>query len=178
MTTTKSDFGASPITKSQVYNVTMVGAGDTLTQGFDEGTGVAGAWLRRGTGGTFNNIILFNWISNGFTIRDDATVAAASRGDLTVNGLLMWDNGKASGNANTLEGQTSGSGNLALPFLQGSLGQAKSILIANPMLRRPLELSDPDFRPEARFANLPCKLDSAAGRRFLRSVAHLDWRFR
>jgi hypothetical protein len=145
--TTMRHFGASPITKSQVYNVTMVGAGDTLTQGFDEGTGVAGAWLRRGTGGTFNNIILFNWISNGFTIRDDATVAAASRGDLTVNGLLMWDNGKASGNANTLEGQTSGSSNLGLPFLQGSLGEAKSILIANPKLRRPLELSDCDFRP-------------------------------
>ena len=43
-----------------------------------KGTGVAGAWLRRGTGGSFNNTILFNWISNGFTIRDAATVAAAS----------------------------------------------------------------------------------------------------
>ncbi len=139
----ESDFGASPITKSTVFNVTMVGAGDLLTQGSDEGESVAGAWLRRGTGGSFNNLLLFNWISNGFTIRDDATVAAATRGDLTLDGLLMWDNGRASGKANSLEGQTSGSGNLGLPFVQG----AENTLIANPLLRRPLELSDPDFRP-------------------------------
>jgi hypothetical protein len=137
------NFAAVPLNKPTIFNTTFVGAGDTLIQGSDEGTGVAGAWLRRGTGGAFNNIILFNWISNGFTIRDDATVASASRGDLTVNGLLMWDNGKASGNANTLAGQTSGTGNLALPVLAG----ADNVLIANPQLRRPLELSDPDFRP-------------------------------
>jgi len=60
----------------------------------------------------------------------------------------MWDNGKASGKANTLADQTSGgANNLALPFLQGSRGQASHVLIANPLLRRPLELSDPDFRP-------------------------------
>lgn len=141
------DFAANPITKSRVYNVTMVGAGDTLTQGSDEGTGVAGAWLRRGTGGTFNNIILFNWISNGFTIRDQATIGAASRLDLTVNGLMMWDNGKAAGKTNDVPGQVSGDGNLALPFIQGQVGQARNVLVANPMMRRPLELSDPDFRP-------------------------------
>jgi hypothetical protein len=141
----EGNFTILPLNKPTIFNTTFVGAGDTLTQGFDEGDAVAGAWLRRGTGGSFNNTILFNWISNGFTIRDDATVAGATAGNLTVDGLMMWDNGKVSGKANTLEGQVSGSGNLALPVLQGP--QAKRLLISDPALRRPLELSDPDFRP-------------------------------
>lgn len=143
----ENNFGATPNSIPQVFNATLVGAGDTLTDGSDEGVQVAGAWLRRGTGGKYNNVILQNWISNGFTIRDNATMSAVDRGELTVNGLMMWDNGKASAKTNTLADQTSGASNLALPFLQGSRGQATKVLIANPQLRRPLELSDPDFRP-------------------------------
>ncbi|MEW5980180.1 MAG: hypothetical protein AB1898_30665 [Acidobacteriota bacterium] len=142
------DFGATPNSTPKIFNVTMVGVGDTLTQGSDEGESVAGAWLRRGTGGSFNNIVLFNWIANGFTIRDEATMGAVDRGELTLNGLLMWDNGKASGKTNTLNGQTSGSSNLALPFLSGQRGQARNVLVVNPRMRRPLEFSDPDFRPD------------------------------
>jgi hypothetical protein len=43
----------------------------------------------------------------------------------------------------------SGTNNLALPFLQGARGQAANIQISNPLFRRALFASDPDFLPAA-----------------------------
>ncbi len=137
----ENDFGATPVTNPQIFNVTMVGAGDAYSEGFDEGTSVAGAWLRRGTGGSYNNILLYNWVNTGFTIRDQATL---DNGALSVNGLLMWNNGLASARSNDMAGQVAGQPkNLALPFVQA----ASNVMIADPDLIRPLQLSDPDFRP-------------------------------
>jgi hypothetical protein len=132
-----------------MYNLTFVGSGDVLTQGSDEGADVAAVWLRRGSGGAYNNMILYNWISNGFTARDAATMTSVDRGDTTLNGLLMFDNGKATaGRTNDVQGQVSGgASNLALPWVQGTRGQSGNVLVANPGLRRPLYFSDPDFRP-------------------------------
>jgi hypothetical protein len=142
------DFAASPQGKPQMYNLTFVGAGDTLTQGFDEGADVAAVWLRRGAGGAYNNMILYNWISNGFTIRDAATMTSVDRGDTAADGIIMFDNGKALAKANTFAGQVSGSAsNLALPFIEGTRGQARNIRTLDPMMRRPLFTSDPDFLP-------------------------------
>jgi hypothetical protein len=144
------DHAAPPQGKPQMYNLTFAGAGDTATQGFDEGADVAAVWLRRGSGGAYNNMLLYNWISNGFTIRDNATMASVDRGDTTVNGLIMFDNGKALGKANTVAGQVSGSAaNLALPFIEGTRGQAGNVRVLDPALRRPLYTSDPDFLPRA-----------------------------
>ncbi|HSB14350.1 MAG TPA: hypothetical protein VLE22_07815 [Bryobacteraceae bacterium] len=144
MDNNEKDFGAQPLSKPQMYNFTFVGAGDAFTQGVDEGTGVAALWLRRGTGGVYNNMILYNWVSGGFEARDDATLARIDSKDLTANGILMWDNGKLSGKANTVEGQSTST---AAPFLNGQRGEAKNVEVTDPMLRRPLEGSDPDFRP-------------------------------
>jgi hypothetical protein len=95
-------------------------------------------------------MLLYNWISNGFTIRDSSTMDSVDRGDLTVDGLVMFDNGKASGKANDVAGQVSGgtsaTSNLALPFINGSRGQARNVLVSSPLLRRPFDVSDPDFR--------------------------------
>ena len=144
MDNNERDFAAQPRSRPQFYNFTFAGSGDTFTQGVDEGAGVAAVWLRRGAAGRYNNMLLYNWVSNGFELRDDATLANLDNQQLTVDGVLLWDNGKASGRANTLEGQSTAN---SLPFLSGQRGQAKNVLVADPMLRRPFEYSDPDFRP-------------------------------
>ena len=52
----------------------------------------------------------------------------------------MWRNGEFSGAAPDLTGQVNARG-------QAFFNQAPNILIANPMLRRVREFSDPDYRP-------------------------------
>lgn len=140
----ETNHGLTPLNKPQFYNVTLVGAGHLFTESADEGTGVAGLFLRRGAAGIYNNLLIYNWITAGLDLRDDRTLQNLDSGELAVNGLLMWDNGKKAGKANTLEGQVTAA---ALPFASGQRGQARNILVADPMLRRPLEYSDPDFRP-------------------------------
>lgn len=135
----ENDFGAVPATAPTFYNGTLVGVGNSFDQGVDEGT-VAGMYLRRGAAGSYNNILIQNWVDGAVNIDGDATEARLASGALTFNGILMWNNGIASGAANTLAGQVSSRG-------QTYFGTAPNILIANPMLRRPLEYSDPDFRP-------------------------------
>jgi hypothetical protein len=144
MDNNEQQFDLLPLSKPQFYNFTFVGAGDAFDVGVDEGTGVAAFWLRRGTGGVYNNMIVFNWMASGFELRDDATLANLDNNNLTVDGIVLWDNGSFSGKANTLEGQTTAN---SLPFFSGQRGAAKNVLVADPMLRRPFEYSDPDFRP-------------------------------
>jgi hypothetical protein len=147
---------AEPQGKPQMYNVTFVGAGDTLTTGSDEADSSA-IYLRRGAGGAYNNMLLHNWIVTGYSIRNNsgstATTDSITRGDLTVDGILMWDNGKASGRANDLNGQaadfTTTSNAVARQQLGGTLGTGRNVLIADPLMRRPLYRSDPDFLPAA-----------------------------
>lgn len=144
MDNNETNHALLPLSKPLFYNVTMVGVGDRFTQSFDEGTGVAAAFLRRGTGGAYNNMIAFNWITAGVDLRDARTLENLDSGDLTMDGIILWNNGRSAGRPNTLEGQVTAS---ALPFLRGQRGRARNILVADPMLRRPLEFSDPDFRP-------------------------------
>jgi hypothetical protein len=92
----------------------------------------------------YNNMVVYNWVANGFELRDDATLANLDSNNLTVDGILLWDNGKLSGKANTVQGQSTAN---SLAFLSGQRGQARNVLVADPMLRRPFEPSDPDFRP-------------------------------
>lgn len=140
----ETNHGLTPLNKPQFYNVTLVGAGHLFTQSADEGTGVAGVFLRRGAAGVYNNLLVYNWITAGLDLRDDRTLQNLDSGDLAVNGLLLWDNGKSGNKPNTLDGQVT---TAAQPFASGRRGQARNVLVADPMLRRPLEYSDPDFRP-------------------------------
>ena len=140
----EDDYAATPVTEPQVYNVTMVGAGDTYTEGFDEGTGVAGAYFRRGSGGSYNNVLIYNWVNTGLVVLDQASIDNRA---LSVDGLLMWNNGLMSGRSNTMADQVvdplGSKDNLGPEFLPGQA----NVMIADPDLVRPLQLSDPDFRP-------------------------------
>jgi hypothetical protein len=156
MDNSEFDDRAKPLGKPQFYNVTFVGSGDTFTAGFDEADSAA-IYLRRGAAGVYNNMLLYNWIVNGISIRNNtgstATTESITRGDLTMNGILMWDNGKASGRPNTIAGQaadfTSTSNAIARDLLNGVTGDGKNVLVVDPLIRRPLYRSDPDFLPKA-----------------------------
>ncbi len=155
MDNSEFDDRAAPQGKPQFYNVTFVGAGDVFTDGFDEADSAA-IYLRRGAGGVYNNMVLFNWIVNGVSIRENtgstATHDSINRGDLSMNGILMWDNGKASGRPNTINGQASDFGStsnqMARDLLNGAVGNGRNVLVADPLMRRPLYRSDPDFLPK------------------------------
>ena len=134
----ENDFGATPVTNPTFFNGTLIGVGDLYDQGVDEGT-VAGMYLRRGAAGSYNNIVIQNWVDGAVNINGPETTANLGN-SLFVNGIIMWNNGIASGGTNDLAGQVNDNG-------QAYFGMANNILIADPQLRRPMEYSDPDFRP-------------------------------
>jgi hypothetical protein len=156
MDNSEFDDKASPQGKPQLYNITFVGSGDIFTAGFDEADSSA-IYLRRGAGGAYNNLLLFNWIVNGFSLRENSGSTAGrdsiNRFDTTVNGMIMWDNGKASGRTNDVAGQAANFGStsnaLARDLLGGTVGNGQNVLALDPMLRRPLYRSDPNFLPAA-----------------------------
>jgi hypothetical protein len=135
------DQGAQPLSKPTIFNVTFIGSG---VQGFDESNS-PGLYLRRGSGGTVNNAIVTRFYSPGLHIDGAATEAQIDNGNLTMNGILLWQNNLGSNGAATIEGQVRSGA--STQFALGQRGQGRQFLVADPMLRRPFEVNDPDFRP-------------------------------
>jgi hypothetical protein len=135
-------FDLLPRSTPRVWNMTIVGT-EKATR--DEGSSVAGIWLRRGTGGRINNTIVTNYYQNGLEVRDGATTTAIANNELQIDGLILWNNGRNAEKANTIEGQ---SNSLAQPWLRGESGIARRVSLVDPVLRRPLSYSDPDHRPD------------------------------
>jgi hypothetical protein len=139
------DSAAMPYSNPTVYNVTFVGTGQP---GFDESDS-PGIYLRRGTQGSFNNIVVTNFYSSCMEIFNDAdgsTQAQADAGKLTMNGILCsHDNIGGNGGA-TLAGQITDSYSLAYAMGQKGNGAAKNFMVADPLLTRPFEYADPDFK--------------------------------
>ena len=133
--------GASPLSKPTIFNVTFVGSG---AQGFDESNS-PGIYLRRGSGGSVNNAIVTRFFSNGLHIDGSTTEAQIDNGNITMNGILMWENNIGGNGDATIDGQVRSGASAA--FAKGERGQGKQFLVADPMLRRPFEVNDPDFRP-------------------------------
>jgi hypothetical protein len=75
----------------------------------------------------------------------DPTVGNLASGDTVLNGILLWNNGLGSTPpaANTVDGQ------IHSAIRSYAAGANRNFLSANPMLRRPMEMSDPDLRPMA-----------------------------
>jgi hypothetical protein len=131
---------ATPRSNPTMYNLTFVGS---ASPGFDEASS-PGIFLRRGSAGTFNNMIVTNFYSSGLELNDANTQAQADEKALTMNGILLWANGTGTQAANTVTAQTSTN---TVPYATGQRGEFKSVAAADPLLFRPFDWSDPDFRP-------------------------------
>lgn len=136
--------GAEPYSNPTVYNATFIGSGQP---GFDE-SNAPGIFLRRGSRGSFNNIVVTNFYSGAVDISDAATQAQADAGHVTMNGVLVWGNNLGAKGENTLAGQIPSA--YTQLYAQGQKGAGgrpagKNFLVADPMFTRPAEYSDPDF---------------------------------
>jgi hypothetical protein len=142
-----SEFNAAaePFSNPTMFNLTFVGSGG---QGFDENT-PPGIFLRRGARGSFNNIVATRFVGSGVYLNEAATQNQATGGNLTMNGILLWNTNSIGANAGpTVAGNTqnNAAGLATLAFLDGTpAGGAQNIVAADPLLTRPFEYSDPDF---------------------------------
>ncbi|MFZ5927002.1 MAG: hypothetical protein ACOYX1_06100 [Acidobacteriota bacterium] len=133
--------GALPLSKPVIFNTTFVGSG---VQGFDE-SNAPGIYLRRGAGASVNNTVVTRFYSAGLHIDGSSTEAQIDNGNLTMNGILLWKNNIGTGGDATIDGQVRSGATAS--FAKGERGQGRQFLAADPMLRRPFEVNDPDFRP-------------------------------
>ncbi|MEO8663408.1 MAG: hypothetical protein ABI693_33435, partial [Bryobacteraceae bacterium] len=138
------DNAAVPYSNPTMYNLTFIGSG---VPGFDE-TNAPGIFLRRGSRGTFNNMVITNFYSSGVELTDANTQAQMDAGNIKMDGILMWNNnlGGTGGGAATLDGQIVNAPTLDFAKGTRSAGNAKNFMVADTMLRRPFEFSDPDWR--------------------------------
>jgi hypothetical protein len=141
------DRAALPYSNPSIYNVTYMGSGNP---GFDEAN-APGIFLRRGSRGTFNNLVVSNFYSPCMDLDDATTQVQADLGNITMNGILCWNNNIGAKSANTLDGQITVTGlaaaayNLAYAQENKGNGAGKNFVVSDPMLSRPFEYSDPDF---------------------------------
>jgi hypothetical protein len=135
------DQAATPFSNPTFYNITYFGSGNP---GFDEAN-APGIFLRRGSRGSFNNIVVSNFYSPCLDINDASTQAQADAGNVTMNGILCWGNNIGSKGANTLDGQIPAAYNLSYAQGQKGNGAGKNFLVADPLIARPFTYSDPDF---------------------------------
>lgn len=136
------DNAATPFSDPLMYNLTFVGSG---LPGFDEAN-APGIFLRRGSRGSFNNMVVTNFYSSGVEITDANTQAQMDAGNIKMNGILLWKNNLGANGGATVEGQI-----VNVPtqdFAKGTRGNGngKNFLVGDTMLRRPFEYSDPDWR--------------------------------
>lgn len=131
---------ATPFSDPRFWNLTIVGSGQP---GSSESNS-PGIYLRRGARGRIFNAIVTNWSSTG--VQADGSATQANFDDLTLrmNGILLWRNNLGAGGGTTLASQVHSG---TLTFAEGTRGEGRNFVVEDPLLRRPLEHSDPDFRP-------------------------------
>ena len=135
------DQAATPFSNPTFYNITYFGSGKP---GLDEPSS-PGIFLRRSARGSFNNIAVSNFYSACLDVSDANTQAQADAGNVTMNGILCWNNNIGATGANTMAGQNPAAYNLAYVQGQKGNGAAKNVIVADPLITRPFEYSDPDF---------------------------------
>jgi hypothetical protein len=135
------NFAARPLGNPTMFNLTFVGGG---ARGFDEADSPC-LYFRRGAGGSYNNMLCYNWITRTFggaNIADSIQPNIAA-GNFRVNGILSWNNGF---NTTPAAPATLG-GQVVADFRALLTNPLAQFLISDTLLRRPLERSDPDCRP-------------------------------
>jgi hypothetical protein len=133
-------FDALPRSHPIIWNATLVGS--NAAEG-TAGMNQLGALLRRGTAGEITNMIMTHFADYDIDIRDDASVAQITSGDLTVTNSLFFDNGAVEPL------------NMGLPNDSGFdevawlTGEPTNIFGTDPMLTDELNLAAPSFMPMA-----------------------------
>lgn len=136
------DAAATPVSNPTFYNLTFYGSGQA---GFDEAA-APGIFLRRGARGTFNNIVVANFFSPCMDITDASTQAQSEAGNVKMDGILCWNNNRGVANAPaTIDGQITTTYSRAFANGTNGQGNGKNFVIADPLVQRPFEYSDPDF---------------------------------
>ncbi len=135
------DAAAEPHSAPTLFNATFIGPG---SPGFDESNSPA-IFLRRGVNGSFNNILAMNFNSACMLLADADTQAQADAGNLTMNGILCYNNNIGANGANTVAGQIDDAYSQAFAMGQKGNGAGKNFMSANPLLAKPMEYNDPDF---------------------------------
>ena len=133
---------ATPVSNPTMYNLTFIGSGQP---GFDE-TASPGIFLRRGARATMNNIAVTNFYSGAVEFTDANTQAQMDAGNIVMNGFLAWNNNIGATGANSVAGQIPNAPTQAFALGTRAVGKAANFVISDPMLLRPFDYSDPDFR--------------------------------
>ncbi len=121
-----TNFLNTPLTDPTVYNITAVGR-IPAAAGLDN----TGLKLRRGAGGSYNNLIIGGYRSFFLDVDDQATFDNCDSGDLSIRGGI---------------GALSGISPIA-PGTPLSCVAAASFSSSNPRLVNPISRTNPDFRP-------------------------------
>ena len=132
---------AEPFSNPTFFNISYYGSG---IPGFDEAN-APGLFLRRGSRGSFNNLVFSNYFSACINVSDATTQAQADLGNVTMNGILCHNTNIGTKGAMTLAGQIPAAYDLQYAQGQKGNGAGKNFLIADPLAARPFEYSDPDF---------------------------------
>jgi len=123
----EEDFDATPFTDPLIYNVTLIGKGDSGAAG--EST--AGVLFRRGTAGD-----VFNMVIMGFEVGIDIDNAETA-GRVTLQNSMLFDN------ATTFDGDDDGIDESAIVQTVAW----NNVIGTDPGLTDPYNLASPDFRP-------------------------------
>ena len=132
---------ATPFSNPTFFNITYFGSG---VPGFDEATS-PGLYVRRGSRGSFNNLAFLNFYSSCINAADANTQAQGDAGNLTMNGILCYNNNIAGRGANTATGQITAAYDQLYAQGQKGNGAGKNFLFSDPFIARPFDYSDPDF---------------------------------
>jgi hypothetical protein len=76
---------------------------------------------------------------------DTETQTQADAGNLTMDGILCYNNNKGTSAANTVQGQVNDAYSQLFAQGQKGNGAGKNFIFTDPLLSRPFEYSDPDF---------------------------------
>lgn len=128
------DFAARPLGNPTMYNFSFIGSG---AAGFDESDSPC-LYFRRGSGGSFNNMLCYNWTTRtvGGANIADSIQPNITAGTFNMTGILSFNNGAA----NNFDAQ------VAADFRAYLNNASRQMVIADPLLRNPLERSNPDLR--------------------------------
>ncbi len=136
----KNDNDASPRSMPDIWNATLIGSNaDPGTAGKKQYI----AMFRRGTAGGVHNAVMAYFADGGITVNDASTVAQMEEGRLFVKNSIFFDI------ANEDAAAFGKSDQAGFDVAAAVLAAANSNRQVDPMLADPLNLTSPDFRPQA-----------------------------